>query len=171
MVVLGGGLLLTSEVPLQSTERQSTHQDQGLKRDLSYYKYRLARPREREVMCTTPVQGYLAHKSSKVVHQSSSFQDLSSWIPMKARGNIRVSQESRDGDDFHSFCQSVMQDAGRRLLKRDKVVGSITVRFFTRALNIRQQWSLQLSSHDDTVAISGIVFVTFSAGTTQNPEP
>jgi hypothetical protein len=72
------------------------------------------------------------------VHQSSSFQDLASWIPAEARGNIRVSLESRDGDDFHSFCQSVVKDAGEpygeTFLGCDKVVGrSITVRFFTRA--------------------------------------
>ena len=59
-------------------------------------------------------------------------------MPAEARGNIRVSLESRDGDDFHSFCQSVVRDAGapygETFLDRDKVVGrSITVRFFTRA--------------------------------------
>jgi hypothetical protein len=73
-------------------------------------------------------------KSGKIVHQSPSFQDLAIWIPVEARGNIRVSLESRDGDEFHSFCQSVMQDAGMRFLDRDQVVGrSITVRFLTRA--------------------------------------
>jgi len=73
-------------------------------------------------------------KSGEIAHQSQSFQDLASWLPVEARGNIRVSMESRDGDDFHGFCQSVMQDAGRRFLDRDKVVGrSITVRLFTRA--------------------------------------
>jgi len=68
----------------------------------------------------------------------SSVQDLISWIPVEARGNIRVSLESRDGDDFHSFCQSVVRDAGEpygeTFLDRDQVVGrSTTVRFFTRA--------------------------------------
>ena len=73
-------------------------------------------------------------KSGKIVHQSPSFQDLAIWIPVEARGNIRVSLESRDGDEFHSFCQSVMQDAGMLFLDRDQVVGrSITVRFLTRA--------------------------------------
>jgi hypothetical protein len=57
---------------------------------------------------------------------------------MEARGNIRVLLESRDGDDFHSFCQSVVRDAGKlhgeTFLDRDKVLGrSITVRFLTRA--------------------------------------
>ena len=57
---------------------------------------------------------------------------------MEARGNIRVSLESSDGDDFHSFCQSVVRDAGEpnggTFWELDKVVGrSITVRFFTRA--------------------------------------
>ena len=33
-----------------------------------------------------------------------------------------------------------------------------------RALKIRQQWSMQLPSDDDTVAISGILFSNFSAG-------
>ena len=66
---------------------------------------------------------------------------------MEARGNIRVSLESGDGNDFHSFCQSVTRDAGEpygeTFLERDKVVGrflgqltvhfwrSTTVRFFT----------------------------------------
>jgi len=77
-------------------------------------------------------------KSGKVAHQSPSFQDLTSWIPLEARGNIRVSLESRDGDEFHSFCQSVVRDAGEpygeTFLDRDNVVGrSITVRFLTRA--------------------------------------
>ena len=76
--------------------------------------------------------------SGKIVHQSPSFQALSSWLPMEARGNIRVALESRDGDDFHSFCQSAARDAGElfgeTFLDRKKVVGrSITVRFFTRA--------------------------------------
>ena len=87
-------------------------------------------------------------KSGKIVHQSTSFHDLSSWLPVEARGNIRVSLDSRDGDDFHSFCQSVVRDAGEpygeTFLDHDKVVGrggagrgstcgrSITVRFFTR---------------------------------------
>jgi hypothetical protein len=57
---------------------------------------------------------------------------------VEARGNIRISLESRDGDDFHSFCQSAVRDAGEQygetFLDRDKVVGrSITVRFLTRA--------------------------------------
>ena len=57
---------------------------------------------------------------------------------MEARGNIRVTLKSRDGDDFHSFCQSVVRDAGElygeTFLDRDKAVGwSITLRFFTRA--------------------------------------
>jgi hypothetical protein len=77
-------------------------------------------------------------KSGKIAHQSPSFQDLTGWVPTEARGNIRVSLDSRDGDDFHSFCQSVVRDAGEpygeTFLDRDKVVGrSITVRFFTRA--------------------------------------
>ena len=77
-------------------------------------------------------------KSGKIAHQSPSFQLLNSWIPIEARGNIRVSLEARDGDDFHSFCQSVVRDAGESFgetfLDRDKVVGwSITVRFLTRA--------------------------------------
>jgi len=78
-------------------------------------------------------------KSGKIAYQSPSFRDLNSWIPVEARGNIRVSQASRDGDDFHSFCQSVVRDAGEpygeTFLDRDKVVGrSTTVRFLTRAL-------------------------------------
>jgi hypothetical protein len=77
-------------------------------------------------------------RSGKVVHQSSSFQDLATWIPEEARGNIRVSLEARDGDNFQSFCQSVVKDAGEpygeSFLELDKVVGrAITVRFFTRA--------------------------------------
>jgi len=77
-------------------------------------------------------------KSGKIAHQSPSFQDLASWLPVEARGNIRVSLESRSGDDFHSFCQSVARDAGElcgeTFLDHDKFVGrSITVRFFTRA--------------------------------------
>jgi len=77
-------------------------------------------------------------KSGKITHQSPSFQDLTSWIPVEARGNIRVALESSDGDDFHSFCQSVVKDAGEpcgeTFLDRDKVLGrSFTVRFFTRA--------------------------------------
>jgi len=66
-------------------------------------------------------------KSGKIAHQSPSFQALTSWLPVEGRGNIRVSQESRDGDDFHSFCQSVLRDAGEpygdTFLDRDKVVG------------------------------------------------
>ena len=70
-------------------------------------------------------------KSGKIAHQSPSFEDLTSWIPAEARGNIRVSLESSDGDDFHSFCQSVVRDAGEpygeTFLDRDNVVGrSIT---------------------------------------------
>ena len=77
-------------------------------------------------------------KSGKIALQSPSFEDLTSWIPAEARGNIRVALESRDGDDFHSFCQSMVRDAGEpygeTFLDRDKVLGrSITVRFFTRA--------------------------------------
>jgi len=76
--------------------------------------------------------------SGKIAHQSPSFKDLTSWIPVEARGNIRVSLDSRDGDDFHSFCQSVARDAGEPCGEIfegvDKVVGrSITVRFFARA--------------------------------------
>ena len=76
--------------------------------------------------------------SGAIAHQSLSFQVLTSWIPEEARGNIRVCLESRDGDEFHSFCQSAVRDAGEpygeTFLGRDKVVGrSITVRFFTRA--------------------------------------
>ena len=79
-------------------------------------------------------------KSGKIVHQSPAFQDLTSWIPVEARGNIRLALESSDGDDFHSFCQSVVRDAGESfggtLRQLDKVVGTqrrfITVRFFTR---------------------------------------
>jgi len=77
-------------------------------------------------------------KSGKIVHQSPSFQALTSWIPAEARGNIRVSLEDRDGDNFHSFCERVVSDAGEpygeTFLGRDNVVGrSVTVRFFTRA--------------------------------------
>ena len=77
-------------------------------------------------------------KSGRIEHQSQSFQDLASWIPAEARGNIRVSLESRDGDVFHRFCQSAVRDAGEPygeiFLDRDQVVGrSITVRFLTRA--------------------------------------
>ena len=73
-------------------------------------------------------------KSGAISHQSPSFQDLIRWIPVEARGNIRVSLESRDGDDFHSFCQSVVREYGETFLDRDQVVGrTITVRFFTRA--------------------------------------
>ena len=76
--------------------------------------------------------------SGEIVHQSSSFRDLTSWIPVQARGNIRVSLEARDGDEFRSFCQSVVRDVGElyedTFLDRDKVMGrSIIVRFFTRA--------------------------------------
>jgi len=77
-------------------------------------------------------------QSGKIAHQSPSFQDLTSWLPLEARGNIRVALESRDGDDFHSFCQSVVRDAGEpceeTFLDRDKVVGRcIAVHFFARA--------------------------------------
>jgi len=77
-------------------------------------------------------------ESGKIAHQSRSFEDLTSWIPWEASGNIRVSLETRDGDEFHSFCQSVVRDAGEpygeTFLDRDKVLKrSITVRFFTRA--------------------------------------
>jgi hypothetical protein len=77
-------------------------------------------------------------RSGKIAHQSPSFQHLTSWIPVEARGNVRVSMESRDGDKFHSFCQSVVKDAGEPygeiFLDCDNVLGrSITVRFFTRA--------------------------------------
>jgi hypothetical protein len=77
-------------------------------------------------------------KNGMIAHHSPSFQDLASWIPVEARGNIRVALESRDGDDFHSFCQSVVRDAGEphgeTFLGRDKIMGrSITVRFLTRA--------------------------------------
>ena len=76
--------------------------------------------------------------SGTIAHQSPSFLDLTAWVPAEARGNIRVALEARDGDDFHSFCQSVVRDAGQpcgpTFQDRDKVVGrSITVRFFTRA--------------------------------------
>ena len=76
--------------------------------------------------------------SGKIVHQSPSFQNLTSWIPVEARGNIRLSLETRDGDEFHSFCQSVVRDAGEpyaeTFLDRDNVLGRcITVCFFTRA--------------------------------------
>jgi len=98
-------------------------------------------PRALEQVYTTQTgAGLLAIelKSGKLVHQSPSFQDLASWIPVEARGNIQVSLEARDGGDFHSFCQSVVRDAGEpygeTFLDRDNVVGrSITVRFFTRA--------------------------------------
>jgi hypothetical protein len=67
-------------------------------------------------------------KSGKIAHQSPSFQDPAGWIPVEARGNIRVFLESRDGDDFHSFCQSVVKDAGEpygeNFQDRDKVVGA-----------------------------------------------
>ena len=78
-------------------------------------------------------------QSGRIAHQSPSFQDLiAPWLPVEARGNIRVALESFDGDDLHSFCQSVVRDAGepygQTFLNRDKVLGrSITVRFFTRA--------------------------------------
>ena len=77
-------------------------------------------------------------KSGKIVHQSPSFQGLTGWLPVEARGNIRISLESMDGDGFHSFCQSVVRDAGEpygeTFLNRNHVVGrSVTVRFFTRA--------------------------------------
>jgi hypothetical protein len=77
-------------------------------------------------------------KSGKIAHQSPSFQDLTSWIPEEASGNIRVSLMSRDGDYFHSFCQSVVRDAGEpygeTFLDRDNVVGRcVTVCFLTRA--------------------------------------
>ena len=52
---------------------------------------------------------------------------MSRWLPVEARGNIRVSLESTDGDDFHSFCQSVVRDAGEPygeiFRELDKVVG------------------------------------------------
>ncbi|KAJ1471492.1 hypothetical protein T484DRAFT_1916223, partial [Baffinella frigidus] len=79
-------------------------------------------------------------KSGSIVHQSPSFQDLTSWIPAQARGNIRVCLEARDGDDLHTFCQSVVRDAGElspdseTFRELNKVVGrSVTVRFLTRA--------------------------------------
>jgi len=67
--------------------------------------------------------------SGAVAYQSPSFQDLLSWVPEETRGNIRVALwESRDGDDFHSFCESVVRDAGEpygeTFLDRDKVVGT-----------------------------------------------
>jgi hypothetical protein len=76
--------------------------------------------------------------NGKLVHLSPSFQELISWIPVEARGNIRVSMESRSGDEFHSFCQSVVRDVGEpygeTFLDRDQVLGrAITVRFYTRA--------------------------------------
>ena len=77
-------------------------------------------------------------KSGKIAHQSPSFLELFSWVPVEARGNIRFSLEARDDDTFQSFCQSAVKDAGEpygdTFLELDKVVGrSITVRFFTRA--------------------------------------
>ena len=77
-------------------------------------------------------------KSGKIAHQSLSIQELTSWIPAEARGNIRVLLESRDGDDFHGFCQAVVRDAGEpysgTFLDVDQVLGrSTTVRFLTRA--------------------------------------
>jgi hypothetical protein len=80
-------------------------------------------------------------KSGKIVHQSPSFRTLTSWVPVEARGNIRVLLEARDGDEFHSFCQSVVRDAGEpyggTFPDLDQVVGhnrrSITVHFLTRA--------------------------------------
>ena len=77
-------------------------------------------------------------KSGMIASQSPSFQDLASWVPAEARGNIRVSLEASDGHDFNSFCQSVVRDAGEpfgaTFTQRNNVVGrSITVRFFTRA--------------------------------------
>ena len=78
-------------------------------------------------------------KSGRIAYQSPSFLDLTSWIPVEACGNIRVSLESRSGDDFHSFCQSVVKDAGEPYgetdlgLEKVHVGRSITVRFFTRA--------------------------------------
>ena len=66
-------------------------------------------------------------KSGKVAHQSPSFQQLTSWLPEAARGNIRLELEARDGEDFNSFCQSVVRDAGEpygeTFLDRDKVEG------------------------------------------------
>ena len=77
-------------------------------------------------------------KSGKIAHQSPSFESSASWIPTEARGNIRVALEAGDGNDFHSFCQQVVRDAGEpceeTFLDRDKVVGrAITVRFLSRA--------------------------------------
>jgi len=77
-------------------------------------------------------------KSGNIAHHSLSFQNFTSWIPVEARGNIRVLLEARGGDDFHSFCQSVVRDAGElhgeTFLGLDKVLGrSITVQFLTRA--------------------------------------
>jgi len=125
---------------------------------------RLVAPGSLEQAYTTQAgAGLLAidMSSGAIAHQSLSFQALTrflpntdpstlnpqpstlnpqptSWMPAEARGNIRVSLESRDGDDFHSFCQAAVRDAGEpygdTFLDRDKVVGrSITVRFFTRA--------------------------------------
>jgi len=83
-----------------------------------------------EQACTTQAgAGLIAieMKSGKIAHQSPSSQDLISWIPWEASGNIRVSLESGDGDEFHSFCQSVVKDAGEpngeTFLELDKVVG------------------------------------------------
>ena len=99
-------------------------------------------------------------KSGKIAHQSLSFQDLIGWIPVEARGNIRVSLESRSGDDFHSFCQSVVRDAGEpygeTFRNRDNVLGrAITVRFFTRApgpLGLRNpEWLLMMRSVELTL--------------------
>jgi hypothetical protein len=68
-------------------------------------------------------------KSGKIAHLSPSFQHLTSWIPVEMYGNIRLSLESRDGDEFHSFCQSVVRDAGEpyreTFLDRDNVVGQL----------------------------------------------
>ncbi|KAJ1492789.1 hypothetical protein T484DRAFT_1770437 [Baffinella frigidus] len=77
-------------------------------------------------------------KSGNIASQSPSFQDLASWVPSEARGNIRVSLEACDGHDFHSFCSSVARDAGEpcgeTFTHISSVVGRrITVRFFTRA--------------------------------------
>ena len=34
------------------------------------------------------------------------------WFPREWRPSRMVQRESRDGDDFHSFCQSVLRDTG-----------------------------------------------------------
>jgi len=103
--------------------------------------HRLRAPCALEQAYTTQAGGGLIAielTTGKIAHQSPSFQELFSWIPVEARGNIRLSLEARNFDIFQTFCQSAVKDAGEpygdTFPDRDKVLGrSITVRFFTRA--------------------------------------